>query len=345
VRGICIAAALCCSGCFDFAGLRLRAGEDMGASTDLAGAPSDLAGSDLALGMGWKTVAAPSSQHLQALTGVGEQIWAAGTGGTVIHRPSKGAAWVDRSQTLPAGISFHGIWAIDASRLVVVGEAGSAYRTSDGGNIWVNDGPTNAGTLVLRAIWGRAANEIYAAGTQEPAGNNGTIFKRSGDGQWAKVHGPTLEPLQGMYGQPGGGQVFASGGVQLIAGNDISWSNQLKNGLPSSSNNYWAIWAGATEMFIASDFPYRTNGGGVWMRGNTTPMHNGSTDFFGVFGFPGGDAFVVGRLSKIYHRVSGDDWTLEPRADGQTNTDLQAVWGSSPADVVAVGSGGLILQR
>jgi hypothetical protein len=354
MREIAIA-ALMLSGCFNFDQLRLRVSDDLGVSNDSGGsadlagadlvaAAVDLAGADLALGTGWKTVVGPTSQHLHGITGVGSKIWAVGAGGTAVHRPAAGANFVDQSQTLPAGVELRAVWAIDAQNLVVVGELGRAFRSSDGGQTWVDDGPTALTTHMLRAIWGEAPNQIYVAATREPNGDQGTILLRSGNNQWSKVHGPTTEPLQGIFGLQST-TVYASGGIQLVAGSGASWQNQSKTGLPTSGNNYWAIWLSAFDnMYIASDFPYR-NDNTKWIKGNMSPPHNGSTDFYGVFGFANGDAYVVGAESKIYHRVTADDWVLEPRADGLTTATLDAVWGSSPADVWAVGFGGLILHR
>ena len=62
-------------------------------------------------------------------------VWAAGTGGKIVHSADGGASW--QRQAIPTHENLQGIAAWDAQHAVAVGNSGVILHTSDGGNTWL----------------------------------------------------------------------------------------------------------------------------------------------------------------------------------------------------------------
>jgi hypothetical protein len=152
----------------------------------------------------------------------------------------------------------------------------------------------------------------------------------AGGWRWQAV--PLAQPntLHGLWGSSDS-DVWAVGNGGLILHHDgKSWSS-----VPSpTKNDLNAVWGAGQDVWAVGDAGtvLRRTGGGSWTdQGQLVPQ-----DLNGVW-TDGAELWAAGSAATLVHNNS--------TASAEGNDDLQAVWGSSPADIWAVGGNGAMLHH
>ncbi|HZS35507.1 MAG TPA: hypothetical protein VFF06_01705 [Polyangia bacterium] len=87
--------------------------------------------------------------------------------------------------------AFYGVWSL-GRHAYAVGEAGTVYHSSDGGESWFQQ--TTGVPEDLRAVWGAAPDELYAVG------DGGRILRSRHEGEWVALASGTDEDLRAVWG-------------------------------------------------------------------------------------------------------------------------------------------------
>ncbi|MGH7529235.1 MAG: hypothetical protein ACREMN_02540 [Gemmatimonadales bacterium] len=183
----------------------------------------------------------------------------------------------------------------------------------------------NSGTVHdLRAVWGSAANDVFAVG------GGGTILHYDGIAWTAHASGTSAD-LWDVWGiSPT--NVFAVGRTGMLHFDGATWRPQ--DGVPQAT--LFGIWGDSTgavfavgQTAIAAALVLRYNGT-VW-RADTLPT---GPAFFGVWGSSSSNVIAVGVDAGIW-RYNGSGWTHDLAVD--RSWALGSAWGSSANDQYAVG--------
>jgi hypothetical protein len=270
----------------------------------------------------WAAMTSGTTNNLNGVWGSsGSDVFAVGDSGSIFHYD--GTAW--SAVASPTPNNLNGVWGTAGSYVFAVGDNGTILRY-DGLN-WLTI--PSATTNNLNRVWGNSDSDVFTVG------DSGTILHYDGI-VWSAVDSPTPNNLNGVWGTAGS-DVFAVGNVGTILHyNGSIWSSivsgtteNIKAVWGSSSSNVYALGSNGTFLYyngynwsapMAGFFAYNFNG--LWV----TP----SSVLFdvcdgGIIGYFGGSP--PGRLM-----------------DSGTTENLYDVWGSSGADVFAVGSNGTILH-
>lgn len=182
----------------------------------------------------------PTSVPLLSVAVAGDQAWASGAVGTVLHWD--GTAWGKQATSSSANLS--GVWAESES----VG--------------WAVGGSPGAGVLLKRSgtSWSQKAsllvplNAVWASGGQAFAvGEGGAIFRFSG--LIAPMQSPTSRPLLSVWGSSAS-DVWAVGrGGALLHFDGLSW--RALAGPPEDLTGVWGSSTGEVWVVSASGRVYR----------------------------------------------------------------------------------------
>ena len=226
---------------------------------------------------------------------------------------------------------------------------------------WCWDNPSPAGDH-LRAVWGFAAGDVFAAG------DGGVILHF--DGQvWSSMASPTDDPLMSMWGAAPD-DVFAGGRDGLLHYDGSTWTRMPDDNwhaalwgfssgalvsvspdgalrLSNDGGRSWpiedptggilltSVWGSAPNRLVAvGDF--RTAGAfddNVWTPlAPPPPTGASSSGFLDVWGTSAGELFVA--TDEGVAHFNGSTWSSHPSPDRDI---VYSIWGWSPSEVVAVG--------
>jgi hypothetical protein len=138
-------------------------------------------------------------------------------------------------------------------------------------------------------------------------GSNGIILNYSG-GKWRTIPSETDVQLNGIWGSPGGRNIFVVGAPRVVG------SQQLRYTIIRYDSTKWSLM-------------------------ETTVVQPERGQLNGVWGTSGTDVFAVGDDGVILH-FNGKRWQL---MDSGTTAHLYGIWGFSSNQVYAVGDYGTIL--
>jgi photosystem II stability/assembly factor-like uncharacterized protein len=229
--------------------------------------------------------------------------------------------------------------------------------------------------VVLRAVWGTSATDLFAVG-------DGGVILRSSDGtNWTPVPvAGLIDNLYAIWGT-GGSYVYAVGDNSVIlrsTDGGAMWSFQRNPTISTPNHAVWGdqigdVWVASLNGIVYSNNAGLTYGGqtsatgyhamwgasatSVWAVGHGSGAlishYNGSfwdaqdatgaagSTLQGVWG-SGSNLFAVGTEGYILGTTNtGSSWA--PRL-GPSISNFNAVWGSSAADVYVVGDGGELLH-
>lgn len=275
-------------------------------------------------GTAWTDLAPPSTVGLAGVWGFGSEVFVvggqnrqpAGTGMGVIQRWN-GTTWTQ--WTSPVNEALRAVWGTSATNVFAVGYNGAAIRFTGGASWSTLNSRT---TQHLAAIWGTAANDIWAVG------DAGTIDHWTGT-QWSETTVGT-ESLLAVSGS-GPNDVYAVGANGTI----LRYRNNAWTPQPSfTAATLEAVWSLGTGDFITTGLGeiYRFNNGTIDTiipsAGSLVGMWASGLDNIYLVGDAG--AVVRMRLAGWSRMASG---IVEP---------IEAIWGSSPTDIIAVGYGEIL---
>jgi hypothetical protein len=260
------------------------------------------------------------------------------------------------------------VWPISPTELFLVGETGNASTVASvirrfDGTQWVEQHREK--NLRLRGLWGSSPTDIYAVGYDFVAPIARMLHYDGAN--WTEVPGFVSDAEQLSFEAVWGSSatdVWAVGGAfdgefdrtliyHLTGG---FWQRTLLVGnLNPSLTDVWG--SGPNDVYAVGHDMASDPGQGVVLRYDGTlwspVLQQDGLVLNGVWGSSASDVFAAGFqvtqdatgqftvTSAIWH-YDGSAWSpmTVPRGDAV----LQGIWGSSPSDVYAVGSAGLILH-
>jgi len=264
-----------------------------------------------------------ASGNVDPATGASTGTWSNNKGG--------GGTWTGSTALCsppPASAKLFGDWAIDASDVLAVGEAGT---------ILFYDGTSWS----FRA--GGTTNALYAMGPGVVAvGAGGTILRYNpATDAWSPQASGTTNALYGVTRTPPGGTFVVVGAVGTILHYDgTSW-------IPQTSGTTATLYGVDKVPMVAANFAVGAGGTILYYDGTSWSSQTSGTanDLFFVGALSGADVYALGAGGTILH-YDGTTWTA--RTSGTTNALRSATGAATPAGVVtdlwAVGDGGTILH-
>jgi hypothetical protein len=221
------------------------------------------------------------------------QVYAVGTGGTILHRSA--GAWTIEGAVL-TGQELTAIW-VGADVVYAVGRGGRVARRQDGR--WqLEKLPAGVPEADLLSVWGSgqgAGLHVYAVGA-------GGLVLRYADGAWAReADGATDQALVSVFGY--GDEVVALTGKGLslrrIGGRWVPDVISLPQGRSLVSGS--AAPDSATFYAVATGGAILRRGAG---QGGWSREGSGLTalEMTGVSAAPAGDVYVVGAGGMILHK-------------------------------------------
>ncbi|MCB9852610.1 MAG: hypothetical protein H6819_05905 [Phycisphaerales bacterium] len=298
-------------------------------------------------GSGWKAPTSPvTSADLSGVEAVGngQEVFAVGISGVILHRPGYSNAWIVRS--LASGDDYDGIWGSSAGDIWVVGANGRIVH-SDGLTWSVRASSTDHRFSGIR---GTSANDVFATVDQ----NNdiggidfgyGEIYHYDAS-SWSEVMS-TTDPMRDVWASAPN-DVYAVGlASELRHFDGNTWTK-----LPISQDmDLEGIWGSAANDIYLVGFNNDTNSGVVihydgagW---TTMALPSATGRLRCVWGSGPADVFVFGDEASLWnfngtswHLLVGPTATLPSEFGGAVN----AVWGTGPDNVYAVGNDGKMLH-
>ncbi|HJP61728.1 MAG TPA: Ig-like domain-containing protein [Gemmatimonadaceae bacterium] len=212
------------------------------------------------------------------------------------------------------------------------------------GSSWSRSLVSNTpGFVELTGIWGMAANDIVAAGT-----NCGSFVTFHFNGtSWDAPQvcaGGSLFHLHGLWGNTSS-DIFAAYENDIPPGGDNGvlhydghlWSTSYRKACTLCFARLNGVWSrSTTDAYAVGD------GGNILHFDGTNWNAEASgttTDLYAVWG-SGTSVFAVGNSGTILYN-DGTGWHTQST---NVTVPLLAVWGASPTDVFAVGTAGAILH-
>jgi photosystem II stability/assembly factor-like uncharacterized protein len=190
-------------------------------------------------------------------------------------------------------ISFYGVDFPTSTVGYVVGGGGEIYKTTDGGNTWVQQ--TSPGTLTLFDVFFKDANNGWAVG------DGGVIVQTTDGTNWVEhdssgvLSGSDLNAIQfiGSTGWIGG-----DGGVVFLTSDDgVSWDPPTTNPYTDDCNDLSFVSSSIGYAAMDGDgIMYTEDGGDVW---------NASSVNLGVYPYTRTDIEVIMSVNDTIGIASG----------------------------------------
>jgi len=230
---------------------------------------------------------------------------------------------------------LYGVWGISPSDVFAVGYSGIILHYDGGSWNYMTSRISNQ----LNDVWGSSSSDVFAVGA------SGTILHYNGS-TWSAMTTDTSNTLWDVWGSSGS-NVFAVGSFGLILHyNGSAWS-AMSSG---THQDLMAVWgsSGSDVFAIGYDSTILHYDGVTW-----SAMSSGTTDDYlrDIWGSSASDVFAVGyrntpsavNQSRPFRALilhyDGTAWSEVMASNDDTANDfLDAVWGSSPYDVYAVGT-------
>ncbi|MHB8895624.1 MAG: IPT/TIG domain-containing protein [Candidatus Geothermincolia bacterium] len=230
-------------------------------------------------GINWNPEDPGSDQSLWGVCAVdGNNAWAVGQAGTIIHTANGGASW--QEQTSGTSQPLNGVTAVSPSEAWVVGDNGVILHTTDGGLHW--DPQTSNVTKELYRISAASPRDLWAVGYQDTS-----VHTTDGGATWT----PYLGSIQ-YFNSVSAVETGDAWGVGATIGGDpdvVRWSQ----GLHVTNLSEYAAACGSTITISGTDF------------GPDPGTHASDYVRFGAF-VPGETDYVSWNNNYIQVRVPAD---------------------------------------
>jgi hypothetical protein len=274
-----------------------------------------------------------------------------------LHCP---VAVVSRWSPMTSGTRFSlvDVWGFSGSDVFTVGQSDNTFESvilHFDGNAWSRQ--LDRKDIVLNAIWGSSATDMYSVGFDAFASNPQVILHFDGQ-QWQKLTPPPTDPnLQVFYESVWG----SSASDVFIVGSFFSDPDFVGSVVVHCDGTQCAFMGTPQVDFLTLEGVWGSSPTDVYAVGNvnspdtqggigtilhfdghawTKVFERDGVDFTGVSGSGGSDVVAVGGDGVVF-RYDGTQWSSEQSG---TTRLLFNVWSSSPSNAFAVGENGLILH-
>jgi len=223
-------------------------------------------------------------------------------------------------------VAFTAVWGSSKDDVWIVGTQGTIVHWDGASFTATPSGTKNA----LFAVTGTSATDVWAVGSRETVLHS-TGFA-NGDAPWAA--GPAVAPTVVRYGTPANENLLFA--LWARAGGEVWAAGEPYPVLPEGSKeaietNFWRRggWSDEpwTSDLVGSDLVVRA----FWAAA--------PDDVWAVGGTAG---TTQNRTGRAFHATGGRKGPVWTEYDSQSFHDLNAVWGSGPNDVWAVGDAGAV---
>ena len=256
-------------------------------------------------GAGWGPMESPTDDHLYAVFGeAGDDVWAAGRYGTVLH--FDGEAWTEVDTGLQGmeAVDLLGLWG-ESGHLFAVGTDGTLLHKI--GDSWEKENANTDSDLI--SIWGASLINTFV-------GTAGGAVLRNLGGAWTttQVFGGNV-PVFGLHGTGMFHVVAVGGGGGITVFDGDGWDPKLSN--DPKTRDVHGVWA------YAPDTVWLTGTGGVviehvgskWNMADVKGPYYKEKDWKDLWGHltPGGDAELWScGVAGAMLRYDGTTWVDAP---------------------------------
>ena len=295
----------------------------------------------------WKTVITGIFHTLRGIYGIsGSSLVAVGDSGTVLRydgtKPA-GFQWVTEAWGEEAtwkDVGFRGVYAVNASKIWVAGTGGTILQY-DGDTWTLQETPVTAD---LEVVWGTGGLSVWAAGAE------GTILSFVTEWKLAAPNPSTTATLRGIWGSNPEGvtKIFAVGDdTNVYQSDSIVWAKMDKpvQGLGGGAKivGVWGDDAPHDGTWIVAE-----DGRAAYLSPEDKWVFPAVTrNVRALFSLAGGveNQWAMGS-DCLALRFVDDQWLNVAisggKCDGGSGSqDFNAIWGTDPSTIFAVGAGGM----
>jgi len=227
--------------------------------------------------------------------------------------------WCVETAPITATTLLHGIWAVSASDVFAVGDAGTILRRVN--NAW--SVMTSGTTRNLRGVWASSSSDVWASGV------SGTVLHYNGTA-WSTMSTPSTSDVDAVWGS-GPSDVWFAGGGTVLHWNGSGFTTQGFAG---------------TMLSISGTGPRD-----VWVAGENTNLHHftgsswvtvnpgaGTSTLFSVLAVSTTDVWATDFMpTKETMHLVGGKWVAQ-KTNGSIFNELVAlsasdIWGAGGNDV------------
>jgi hypothetical protein len=234
------------------------------------------------------------------------------------------AAWHLVATPPTTSADLWGVYAFSATDEWVAGTTGTIQHFT---GTWTTTASGTTNTMFM--FWGSAPSNLYLVGRSCTA----VLWNGSA---WAPTSIPGCTGNQDLMSITGTAtsNVWVSGTMGNVEQFTSSWQNRSQG-----NPDYWDTYtASATDAYAIGTLGTIQHWNGTTMTADTS----GTTQTLAAITSPAaGEYWIVGAAGVTLHKVGAGSWTL---VQAPTATFLYDVIATSPTDLWAVGSGGLILH-
>lgn len=271
------------------------------------------------------------SAHLNDIFGFSDtDIWAVGNQGTILHYD--GSTWTEASPKITQN-NLRAVWGASAEDVWAVGDNATILRrtTASGAfNQVTSPVPINK----LNGVWGTSAQNIFAVG------DSGTLLRWDGS-SWNQSNNTGFAGhFQGVWASDSenvfvAGFLFSVGSVYL--GNGTTWTDITPTASPLLKTAINKIRGTSRTHVVITDGI--ENGNKTWIYNGTSWQPIDKSTRYGIVTFGAASTYLVGYEDGLL----STDSNTNNRSIGGSNF-LNAMWGTSPTNMWAVGESGSILH-
>jgi photosystem II stability/assembly factor-like uncharacterized protein len=226
--------------------------------------------------------------------------------------------------TVSTSSAFYDVWGTSATDVWAVGDANTAFRSTDNGKTWTATAIYAGAAATRYAIWGPSSANVFVVG------GSGTVVTTTNSGtNWSTVPTPAAVTLYGMWGTSLNDMyvVGASGTIAHSTNGGASWTSQTSG----TTNTLRGVWgSGASNVYAvgyAGTLLRSTDSGATWVAAQT----NVTTDLYAVRGVAANDYYAVGSSGTVLRSTDGANWTKLSFPD--TSYTIYDVWGDATNSV------------
>jgi hypothetical protein len=266
------------------------------------------------------TVSGSLSANLVAKDSAANVLASATLGGT------GGGIWTAEAATLTTQ-QLNGVWGPNANSVYVVG-AGGVILHRDATGTWSAAQSITATPPTFTGVWGSDASNLWASAS------NG-VWSSTGNGTWNRDPNE-LNPTSAIWGADATHIWAVAGYIFSRNAGTGGWNTDCcASGVApffglwgAAANDVYAVGQSGTSMLV-----YHNNGSGWTAQTNFVGI-SGLYQLLGIWGSSSSNIYIVGEQQTILHSTGNGTWTL---VSAQNGPAYNAVWGSGPNDVYAVG--------
>lgn len=272
-----------------------------------------------------------SSAHINDIFGfTDKEIWAVGNQGTILHY--NGAGWAEETPKITQS-NLRAVWGVAADDVWAVGDNSTIlHRTSLAGPFVAVTSPVSG--VPLNGVWGTSAQNVFIAG------NSGTLLHWDGTA-WVTANNTGFSGhIQGIWANDQA-NIFIAGFLgttgYVYKGNGTSWTDISPRGATEIYRQINKIRGSSSTNVVITEG--NENGQNTWVYNGSAWQAIPKSTRFGIATFSAQATYLAGYQDGLVSTGTNS----ANRSIGGSNF-LNALWGTKPENIWAVGESGTILH-